>query len=346
MSSNGEMAEKYSVLYVEDNPQDRDLLAQRFMEEPDFLLVLTPTCGGGIQRLKEEKFDLVLLDYHLPDMTGLEMLPDIMSMDVPPPVVMLTAQGDEELVVRALRGGAVDYIPKRGDYLDILPGLLRKIAGQHRRRAQLGLQKRKKGYRVLYLEDSRADAEMMQAYLREAAPNITVQVVPSAEAGLEVLKSRPEFDLLLVDLALPGMSGLDFIREVRHRMLSIPCIVVVTGAGDEDLAVASMKLGADHYVLKKQNYQSYLHAVVELTLAQARLRQMEAQERAILEERIQSLESLLPICSNCKSICVDRERSRNPESWITVERYILKKARTVVTHGICPDCSLRLYGEL
>jgi hypothetical protein len=62
-------------------------------------------------------------------------------------------------------------------------------------------------------------------------------------------------------------------------------------------------------------------------------------------QMIESLETILPICANCKKI---REKSdgENQEDWISIEEYISKKNATKFTHGICPDCAKKLYPEL
>lgn len=61
------------------------------------------------------------------------------------------------------------------------------------------------------------------------------------------------------------------------------------------------------------------------------------------ELRIKELETLLPICSNCKKIRTDNDNPMNPESWTTIEEYLHEKDDTKFTHGICPDCINKLY---
>jgi nitrate/nitrite-specific signal transduction histidine kinase len=60
-------------------------------------------------------------------------------------------------------------------------------------------------------------------------------------------------------------------------------------------------------------------------------------------KRIKELETLLPICSNCKKIRIDNEKPMEPESWTTIEHYLHEKKDMTFTHGICPDCMDKLY---
>ncbi|MEW6140397.1 MAG: sigma-54 dependent transcriptional regulator [Thermodesulfobacteriota bacterium] len=75
-----------------------------------------------------------------------------------------------------------------------------------------------------------------------------VETAESGEQGLALL-DRESYDLALVDLKLPGMSGIDVIKNMR-RMPSPPETIVITGYGDIDVAVQSMKLGARDFVTK------------------------------------------------------------------------------------------------
>src|ERR1700735_2735138 len=69
-----------------------------------------------------------------------------------------------------------------------------------------------------------------------------------AEAGLQLLRENP-VDLVLTDLKLPGMNGLEFLPAVKGQNASLP-VVVMTAFGTVETAVEAMKAGASDYVLK------------------------------------------------------------------------------------------------
>ncbi|WP_010582835.1 response regulator [Schlesneria paludicola] len=64
-------------------------------------------------RLQERRFDLVLTDYYMPNMNGLELLQQVQQLGIDTPVIIMTANGSEELVLDSLRGGAANYVMKR-----------------------------------------------------------------------------------------------------------------------------------------------------------------------------------------------------------------------------------------
>lgn len=80
----------------------------------------------------QESFDAVLLDNGLPDMPGLDVLLELREHDNKTPIVLVAGQGSEAIAVEALRRGANDYIVKSGDYLKMLPEVIRQVVRRAR----------------------------------------------------------------------------------------------------------------------------------------------------------------------------------------------------------------------
>src|SRR5437867_3737235 len=105
------------ILVVEDDRTDRETY-KRCLEEDDtarFDLTESSTAQAGLALAKTCRPDCILLDYHLPDMNGLEVLARLKGEadSCPYAVVMLTAFGGEELAVQAMKAGVMDYLPKQ-----------------------------------------------------------------------------------------------------------------------------------------------------------------------------------------------------------------------------------------
>lgn len=113
------------ILYIEDDEALGRLLQKRFRRH-HLEVDLAETAEAGLERLSTQAFDLVLLDYNLPGMNGLEMLKALKAREDTTPVIILTAGGDEAIALEAMELGAADYAVKdiNQAYLDLLPAVM------------------------------------------------------------------------------------------------------------------------------------------------------------------------------------------------------------------------------
>lgn len=102
------------VLYVEDNPEDAELLREALKDADSghLQLVHVSRLDDALQRLKEEDFDVVLLDLGLPDSYGLNTLQRFYILAHDHPAVVLTGVKDEELARSAAQFGMQDFLVK------------------------------------------------------------------------------------------------------------------------------------------------------------------------------------------------------------------------------------------
>jgi two-component system NtrC family response regulator len=99
-----------NILFIEDDLETHRVLKMVLPKE--FNVISTTHGKTGLELVKQEDPDIVLLDINLPDIDGIQVLESIVSSPPSPPVVMLTGYSETELVVRAVRKGACDYITK------------------------------------------------------------------------------------------------------------------------------------------------------------------------------------------------------------------------------------------
>jgi DNA-binding response OmpR family regulator len=100
------------VLVIEDKPEMIQILTD-YVLGPQGYVTLTALDGEkGLRMALSEEPDLVILDLRMPKMSGLRVLQTLRELQCLVPVIVITAYGSEEVVVRALRLGADDYIAK------------------------------------------------------------------------------------------------------------------------------------------------------------------------------------------------------------------------------------------
>jgi CheY-like chemotaxis protein len=194
------------ILLVEDNP-DHALVASRVLERAGFTATVAETGELGISHALSGEFDLVLLDYGLPDMDGLKVLEAILGCGVP--VVFVTGRADAKLAVDALRAGAANYIVKDSHYVSRLPQVAKETLEKLRDTARLN------GLRVT-LEDKPEDtADTADTNLRNALG----RTIPNEAI---VVRHRSGDYLILARDTLPErLEGLPEDLKVRFAPFSL-----------------------------------------------------------------------------------------------------------------------------
>lgn len=125
---------------------------------------------------------------------------------------------------------------------------------------------------VLVVDDSPVDRRLVGALLSKA-PHIEVLYAADGEEALGVLQERHP-NLVVTDLIMPNMDGLELVAAVVNRFPLVP-VILMTGKGSEEVAVQALKAGAASYV-PKSVLSSLLVETVENVLAMAREEQTEA----------------------------------------------------------------------
>ena len=142
--------------------------------------------------------------------------------------------------------------------------------------------------KILYIEDEIAHVDLTQRTLED---NLQDEFIlyhrDSIKGALELLMAEPDIDLVLTDLRLPDGSGLELLKKMRGLQM-LPAVVLVTGQGDQEIAVAALKAGAADYLVKQSDYLHRLPIVINNAVAQNRLLREQAALREA-EVRYQSL---------------------------------------------------------
>ncbi len=125
--------DSYRVLILDDDADLGRMLGDYLRLSGPYQARPITTIQALWQILPAETFDVLLLDYHLPDGDGLTVLSDLGQRGYHLPVVMITGEGDEHTAVQAIQRGAVDYIVKDGsnEFVRSLPGVVQKAIQYH-----------------------------------------------------------------------------------------------------------------------------------------------------------------------------------------------------------------------
>jgi len=156
--------------------------------------------------------------------------------------------------------------------------------------------------RVLIVDDEESYRLSLEIALK-MTNRFTIEAVESGEQALETLKER-DFDVVLLDHRMVGISGLEVLREMHEKNISTP-VVMLTGAGSEELAVEAMKLGAYDYLSKEHISIERLPLTIANVFERYRYRQewlRRERERQKEKERKADLQSLRMFQETVRSI--------------------------------------------
>jgi len=124
------------------------------------------------------------------------------------------------------------------------------------------------GLRVLLVEDDPDHAELVRRGLEEYGSQLQLTHVADGESALEYLKDRAPRNtpgrphLILLDLRLPRMDGLEVLREIKASpdLADIPCVVLTTSRAEGDMLKA-YRLHANSYLVKPGDYERFVELI-------------------------------------------------------------------------------------
>jgi signal transduction histidine kinase len=272
---------RITLLVVEDDADQRFLIERR-LEDMDVEVRLAATGTEALASL--EGTDLVLLDYRLPDMSGLEILRAIRVSDGPS-VVMVTGMGSESVAVEAMRAGAIDYVAKDASYLRSLPEIIERSWRQHDLRRRAG-KLQKLALLVSEAEDRHTMLDEIVKGARELlAADVCILAVPGDPDRLEIAATSPPG----VELTEPTADRVETVLR-SHEISSADGQLLVPLSKRDDEALGVLALGS-------KDERDYNSQEIELAqtfasfgaLALRKLRRQEL-EQSLIQELQQTLE--------------------------------------------------------
>lgn len=120
------MMKKYKILIVEDNEALNQLFNLTLSRE-NYICTSVYDGKSALESITQYNYDLVLLDYKLPDFTAKEILEKINSLKKSVNFIVITGHGDEKIAVEVMKLGALDYLVKEQNLIDVLPINIKRI---------------------------------------------------------------------------------------------------------------------------------------------------------------------------------------------------------------------------
>ena len=243
------------------NPKIRILMVD---DEIDFLMATSQalnrrgfevsTAQNGVQALEllaqvNEQVEVAVLDIRMPGIDGEELFRRIHKEQPELPVIMLTGHGSPISAFKTSKDGVFDYLLKPCDINQLVE---RIHAALHRvdpvtagssPQPETGTAET---IRLLLIDDELELLESLKSVLERRM--MKVHTASTGAEGLDLL-SKAVVEVVVLDLKMPGMDGLEVLRAIRKSYPGIP-VVLLTGHPTTETAMLGMKQGAFGYVVK------------------------------------------------------------------------------------------------
>ena len=181
------MKEKLRILLVDDNPDDRFLIQRELKKEfGDVDIIHVPDKETFDYHIEKEDFNIVITDYRIRWIGGLEVLKIVKQRNPDIPVIMFTATGNQEVAVEAMKSGLDDYVIKSLKHLKRLPAVVRGVLEKVKRKKEL--REAEERYRSLF------------------------QNIP-----IGIYRTTPDGKILEVNPALVKMFGFSSVEELLGK---------------------------------------------------------------------------------------------------------------------------------
>lgn len=232
------------ILYMEDDPA-LSVLLQKSLQRQGFIVETAANGEEGLAMAGSASYDLLLVDYNMPFLGGVDVLRTLASKGAFPPTIMVTGEGNEEVAVQALKLGAADYVVKDVEmrYLELLPVIID---------------------RVLYKQQLLKERQLMEEAIRE-----------SEERYRKLVELSPDGIAIHVEGVFEFMNpaGMRILGAVSpEQLIGIPALTVVHPDFHESFTarIHDLKSKADRVPWIEQKYVRLDGTVIDVEVSGVR----------------------------------------------------------------------------
>ena len=326
------------ILYIEDDAVIARLI-QIKLEKANFFVDIARDGREGVNKFKNNSYDVVLVDYELPYYDGLQVIQELSKNGSLPPLIMVTGAGSENVAVEAMKLGASDYLVKdvKSGYLNLLPTIIKHVWKQNRLKEE----------KAQAIEALRESEENLNDFFNNAVElihqvgtNGKFIYVNNTWTNKLGYSKEESADMNFCDIFHPKHSAMSF--EIIDRVKAKETVnnfetVFLTKNGREIniLLNISGQFKNGEFVCAR----GMGHDITERKQAENEREQLINKLQVALAE-VKVLSGMLPICASCKKIRDDSGY------WNQIEIYLKNHSDAEFTHSICPECRHKLYPEL
>jgi len=319
---------KASILIVEDSPLFNNALRKR-LKKYNYLVSSVFTLKDALLLLESTTFDLVILDLHLPDGEGEDLLESLSSRQKLK-IIIYTSDPDKERRSEWFRYGVLGYLSKSDPFSYVVEDIKHTIKAVHENST----------FHILLVDDSTVVRRQITSLLLPRS--YEVRAVADGKSALEEIKNN-SYDLIILDLELPDING-DKILEVikkEQATVNIP-VIIMTGTYDIDVVRRLVKQGANEFFLKPFVAEELLMKIDSWIDWQRKSREVDC-ERKLLQEYKNTVDRSSIVSKTDKQGIITFVNDKFCEISGYTHHELIGKSHRMIRH---PDMPKEIFKEL
>lgn len=266
------------LLLVDDEVEFLNSTA-RVLRRRGFEVTTVQNPAVGLKLLEHESFDVVVLDIKMPGIPGDRMFREMKRRWPDTPVIMLTGHGTVEQAFGISKDGVFDYLTKPCDVEKLVQTCLSAVAASFRGELsenETREPEEEEEIDVLIVDDEEDFLSSLSTALRRR--KMRVSTASGGKEALEKLETN-SYPVVLLDLKMPGMDGLEVLRRIKAADPSC-AVLLLTGLPTVSTVIEGLKDGAFDYMVKPQDVELLVRKIRE-AFRHARNQAEEAREKQV-----------------------------------------------------------------
>ncbi len=260
---------KYRLL-IADDEEEFLISSSQALSRRGFIVDAALNGVTALDKVEEAEYDAVVLDVKMPDIDGIEVFHQIHKMHPDLPVILLTGHSSVDDAFQTSKEGIADYLSKPIEIDELADKINRAISWAKKRKTSddndLQFIDKEEPVRVMIVDDEIEFLDSMKPIFQRRKFIVTTAI--NGKEALESLRGGL-VDVVVLDVKMPGMDGLEVLRRIRKEFPSVD-VILLSGHPSIEAAIEGVRLGASEYLKKPPNIDELVETIRKLHLNQKR----------------------------------------------------------------------------
>ena len=260
---------KYRLLMVDDE-EEFLISSSQALSHRGFIVDAALNGVTALEKIEEFEYDAVVLDVKMPDIDGIEVFHQIHKINPDLPVIILTGYSSVGDAFQTSKEGIADYLSKPIEMDELSGRIIQAISVFKKPQVlpenDLNFIEGEEPIRLMIVDDEIDFLDSMKPIFQRRGFSVTT--ASNGEEALSLLRDEL-VDVILLDVKMSGMDGLEVLRQTKKDFPSID-LILLSGHPSVEAAVEGVRLGASEYLKKPPDIERLIETIKRLRFDQQR----------------------------------------------------------------------------